>query len=566
MTNLRVVINEILKEKKDVLLSVLFGFIAGMAAIGLFSASGYLLSKAAIGVPLTALTVVIAIVKLLGVTRAFSRYGERYYSHRASFTVLGHIRKTFYRRLDQSFSTLMQKYQSGDLLSRMVGDIESLQTYFLRVLYPPMLLFFIFLTTIFFASFFSFWVAAILFIGFILQILVLPTLFYWWLMKTKSTVRMDRTTLSNDAGEYFFGYKELKIFQHEKTQKNALIKASDQYERSSFNQKRKERLHQTIYTWVGYFIIWLVLAAGAYFVSDGDLNGIYLAVFLLLSITLFENSEVLSALPIHLANSQEVSERLSEVEPTGHEDMKTTVSSLGSLQMEQLTFSYPNALSPALLDVSFILNRGSKTAIVGPSGSGKSTIIDLVLGIESTQDGRILWNNELVEKLEPSSLWKHSNVVLQESHFFYGTVRDNLFADSTHTDADMLKVLERVNLSYLDLDSLVLEKGSNLSGGEKQRLAVARTLLKPEAELWLLDEPTSSLDTKNKDNIYRQLWNETEDKTMLLITHELTHLEDMDQIIVLQEGKIVESGTYEELMKRQGEFFQMKQIEDSVLL
>lgn len=130
----------------------------------------------------------------------------------------------------------------------------------------------------------------------------------------------------------------------------------------------------------------------------------------------------------------------------------------------------------------------------------------------------------------------------------------------------MLKVLERVNLSYLDLDSLVLEKGSNLSGGEKQRLAVARTLLKPEAELWLLDEPTSSLDTKNKDNIYRQLWNETEDKTMLLITHELTHLEDMDQIIVLQEGKIVESGTYEELMKRQGEFFQMKQIEDSVLL
>lgn len=115
---------------------------------------------------------------------------------------------------------------------------------------------------------------------------------------------------------------------------------------------------------------------------------------------------MLSALPIHLANSQEVSERLSEVEPTGHEDMKTTVSSLGSLQMEQLTFSYPNALSPALLDVSFILNRGSKTAIVGPSGSGKSTIIDLVLGIESTQDGRILWNNELVEKLEPSSLWK----------------------------------------------------------------------------------------------------------------------------------------------------------------
>ncbi|MBR7554366.1 thiol reductant ABC exporter subunit CydC [Allobacillus sp. GCM10007491] len=566
MTNLRIVISEILKEKKDVLLSVLFGFIAGMAAIGLFSASGYLLSKAAIGVPLTALTVVIAIVKLLGVTRAFSRYGERYYSHRASFTVLGHIRKSFYRRLDRSFSTLMQKYQSGDLLSRMVGDIESLQTYFLRVLYPPILLFFIFLTTIFFASFFSFWIAVIIFIGFILQVLVLPSVFYWWLMKTNPNVRATRTALSNDSGEYFFGYKELKIFQREKYQKDSLINKSDQYEQSVLNQKRKERLHQSIYTWVGYFIIWLVLAVGAYFVSDGDLNGVYLAVFLLLSITLFENSEVLSALPIHLANSQEVSERLSEIKPTGQKERKLTTPSFESLRMNQLTFRYANALSPALVDVSFYLNKGSKTAIVGPSGSGKSTIIDLALGLESTQTGSIEWNRTPISQFEQSSIWKQSNVVLQESHFFYGTVRDNLLTEPSHSDIDLKNALQRVNLTYLNLDSLILEKGSNLSGGEKQRLAIARTLLNPDAELWLLDEPTSSLDTNNKDNIYQQLWDETKDKTVLLITHELTHLEKMDQIIVLQEGKIVESGTYEELMDRKGEFYEMKQIEDSVLL
>ena len=236
MSNFSTIIKEITKEKKDVLLSVLFGFIAGMAAISLFSASGYLLSKAAVGVPLAALVIIIALVKLLGVTRAFSRYVERYLSHRASFTILSHIRKTFYRKLDRSFSSLMRKHQSGDLLSKMVGDIESLQTFFLRVLYPPVLLTLMFFATIFFTAFFSIQIAIVLLVGFVLQMVILPAYFYWLFQRTKVTSRNKRSQLSTDATEYLFGYKDLKIFQKESDQRNALLQRNDDYEQAALLQ------------------------------------------------------------------------------------------------------------------------------------------------------------------------------------------------------------------------------------------------------------------------------------------------------------------------------------------
>ncbi len=565
MSNFSTIIKEITKEKKDVLLSVLFGFIAGMAAISLFSASGYLLSKAAVGVPLAALVIIIALVKLLGVTRAFSRYVERYLSHRASFTILSHIRKTFYRKLDRSFSSLMRKHQSGDLLSKMVGDIESLQTFFLRVLYPPVLLTLMFFATIFFTAFFSIQIAIVLLVGFVLQMVILPAYFYWLFQRTKVTSRNKRSQLSTDATEYLFGYKDLKIFQKESDQRIALLQRNDDYEQAALLQDQKEQLHQTIYTGLGYLFTWLVITVGAYLVSSGELNGIYLAMFLLLSLTLFENSEIMGAFPVHLSNSHEVSERLGELDTVEEERGEFELNSLETLTLADVTFVYPSALSPSLNQLNLEIHKGSKTAIIGPSGSGKSTIMDMILGIERPTSGKIYWNDQLIDQINPSSIWDQANVVLQENHFFHGTIRDNLFVDETISDHEIMQVLRRVNLHDFSPDTLVAEKGSNLSGGEKQRLAFARTLFR-DADLWLLDEPTSALDQMNKNQLYQELWKETKDRTVVLITHELTHLEEMDQIIVLQEGEIVERGSFEELMESKGTLYQLKRIEDSVVI
>lgn len=126
-----------LKEKRDVALAVIFGFLAGLAGVALLGASGYLISKAALTAQMTTLVVMAASLKLFGFAAAITRYAERLFSHRATFTMLGHLRSGFFERLAPLAPGIFQRHQSGDLLSRIVGDVESLQNFLLRVLYPP---------------------------------------------------------------------------------------------------------------------------------------------------------------------------------------------------------------------------------------------------------------------------------------------------------------------------------------------------------------------------------------------------------------------------------------------
>ncbi|HLU23248.1 MAG TPA: ABC transporter transmembrane domain-containing protein, partial [Bacillaceae bacterium] len=159
------IIKVLLQEKRDIYLSILCGFIAGITAVALFSASGYLISKAALVPPIYTLMILVASVKLLGIISALSRYGERLYSHRATFTMLSNLRVSFYEKLEPRSPRIFQKFRSGDLLSRIVGDVETLQNFFLRVFYPPIVLMLVLLSTILFTIIFSMEIAVVLFIG-----------------------------------------------------------------------------------------------------------------------------------------------------------------------------------------------------------------------------------------------------------------------------------------------------------------------------------------------------------------------------------------------------------------
>jgi ATP-binding cassette subfamily C protein CydC len=156
-------------------------------------------------------------------------------------------------------------------------------------------------------------------------------------------------------------------------------------------------------------------------------------------------------------------------------------------------------------------------------------------------------------------------VILQENHFFYGTIKENLLiARESATDKEMEEVLVKVQLDGFLLDQAVFEKGENLSGGEKQKLAIARALLKG-SHIWLLDEPTSSMDALTEQSMYIHLFNKAKNDTLILVSHRLTGLEQMDQIIVMDQGMVVESGSFTELMEKRGYFYGLKQIEKSVL-
>ena len=154
MKDLGYILKILFIEKKDIVFSIICGFIAGITAVILFAASGYMISKSALTSSISTLLILAVSIKLLGMISAISRYGERYFSHRGTFTMLSNIRVSFYEKLEPLVPTIFHKYRSGDLLARIVGDVEALQNFFLRVFYPPVVLLFVFFCTIFLTALF----------------------------------------------------------------------------------------------------------------------------------------------------------------------------------------------------------------------------------------------------------------------------------------------------------------------------------------------------------------------------------------------------------------------------
>ncbi|WP_028783536.1 thiol reductant ABC exporter subunit CydC [Thalassobacillus devorans] len=571
MNHLKLVIKEIMTEKKDVFLSVLFGFLAGITAIALFGSSGYLVSKAAFAPPLYTLAFLIAGLKLMGFARALSCYGERYFSHRATFTMLSNIRVSFFEKLEPLAPRIFQKYRSGDLLARIVGDVESLQNFFLRVFYPPIILLLVFLSTIFFVAFYSWWIAFILFAGLILTGLVIPAWFARRQKKLDSRIRESRAELSTDVTEFLYGFLDLKIYQKLQGKKQRLHDTSNRYIAEQEREGKTAMFNHSINSMVSFTVSWFVLAVGAYFVTAEQLDGVFLAMLVMISLTMFENALPMAVLPGHLEDNRRAAKRLysvvdEESEPNTIIEKKLPAGQALSLAFQEATFTFPGEDRPALKEVSVDLPAGSKTAIVGPSGSGKSTLMQLLLGVIRPDKGKILADGVNLSEVEQENLWAKINVVLQENHFFYGTIRENLLiADGALTDKDMEAALERVELDHFSLDDAVFEKAENLSGGERQRLAVARAMLKGE-RLWLLDEPVSSVDVLTEKTIYEHIFSLAKKDTLVLISHRLTGLENMDKIIVMEQGEVVEAGSFKELMEKQGYFYEMKQIEKNVLM
>lgn len=566
MNELKHVLKLTLIEKKDVSIAIFFGFLAGIASVALMGSSGYLISKAALTSQMTTLVVMAACLKLFGFASALSRYGERLYSHRATFTMLSHLRVSFFERITPLAPGIFGKYRSGDLLSRIVGDVESLQNFLLRVFYPPIVLSVVFLSTIFFSSFFSIGIALVMLIGMLLTVVVVPALFSIRKRKTDGQVRAKRGSLAVEATEFLYGFRDLKIHQQLGKKERQLKKDADQYNEGQRKEGLEENLAQSINSLVALLVSFFVLGVGAYFVAAGELEGLYLAMLVMISIAAFENVAPMAAFPAYFEESRKAAVRLEEIVAAPAASRGTEKLPDGPLEidMKEASFSYPGETASAVDGVSLQLKPGTKTAIVGPSGSGKSTLMQLLLNVFPVDQGQLSIGGKPVETLDQEAIWQEMNIVLQENHFFFGTIRSNMsIANPSASDEEMERALAQVQLELFPLEMKVEEKGQNLSGGQKQRLAVARALLKGKS-LWFLDEPVSSVDSVTGRAIYEELFRQGHNDTFVIISHDLVGLEKMDQIAVMENGRIVEIGSYNELMKKHSYFYQLKQIENSV--
>lgn len=561
---MKLLINLILEERKEELLAVGLGAVSGLTAVALFAQSGYMISKAALSPPFYTILILTAFLKLFGAVKSSSKYFERLISHRVTFSALSRIRQYFFERLDPLVPQVFTKYRSGDLLTRFVGDVEVLQNFFLRVLYPPLVTSLVFLATVFFTVFFSVWLALALVSGFILVAVVVPAASARSLQK--HNVLSKRSHLASESVEYLNGYRDLLLHNQLDEQRQRLEVAQQTYIEEQVAVGKTQLWSQTLNATVASLTALVMLGIGAYLVSAGQLNGLFLAMLTLVALTSFETAVPLAGLPGHLHESRQALDRLTTQmdQPLPALDEELAPAPRYSLSLSDVSYQYPGAIRPTLDSIKFHIPAGEKWAIVGASGSGKSTLLQLIAAMAYPTSGEVLYNDQATDRLIPETVWKQLGVQLQGSHFFYGTIRDNLLiANPDASDEELIHALDQAQFTS-ELDAAVFERGDNLSGGEKQRLALARLFLL-EVPVWLLDEPFTSLDYVTEHRLLNALQHHTQKGTVVLVSHKLSGLETMDGIIVMDHGKILESGSFTQLLENKAAFYEMYQIEKSLI-
>jgi len=230
------------------------------------------------------------------------------------------------------------------------------------------------------------------------------------------------------------------------------------------------------------------------------------------------------------------------------------------IEFEDVAFSYDGASTPVLFRVSFALQPGTTTAIVGPSGSGKSTILALIAGLHQPTRGRVLLDGVDAATLDAETRRAASSVVFQHPYLFHGTIRENVFAgDPAAADDQFSRAVALARVDELTDrlpdggESIVGEAGSALSGGERQRVSIARALLK-SAPILLVDEATSALDTENEAAVVDALTADPQSRTRVIVAHRLASIRHADRVLFLDNGRVIEDGPVDELLSAGGRF------------
>jgi ATP-binding cassette, subfamily C, bacterial CydC len=311
-------------------------------------------------------------------------------------------------------------------------------------------------------------------------------------------------------------------------------------------------------------------------VYGGEVRGVYLAFLALVVLGSFEAVQPLGTAFQFLGRSIGAAERLFEIVDAELE-VKDPATPLPipldqKLEFDKVGFRYEAGDQFALEGISFALKRGKRVAVVGPSGAGKSTLSGLVLRFWDPTEGEISIGGHEVRSYAQDDVRGLIGIVSQDAHVFNDTLRANLLlARPEATDDELHTVLAKAQLSELverlprGLSSPLGEQGLKLSGGERQRISVARALLKG-APLLVLDEPTANLDPATERELLDAVYRSTQDRATLVITHRLVRMEQMDEILVLERGRVVERGTHAELEASQGTYRRMLDIQRELLV
>jgi thiol reductant ABC exporter CydC subunit len=554
----------------QLLLSVVAGATATGCGVALLAVSGFLLARASEHPNIIAVSVAVVAVRAFSIGRGVSRYVERLASHDVAFRVLADIRVAIYRRLERLAPAGLAAFRSGDLLARLISDVDATQDLFIRGIGPPLAAALVGAGAATACLLILAPAGAVLALGLLAAGAALPPMA---VAVSRRAARMTAPALGElgaTVTDLLSGAADLHAFG---AQDAALAAAADADERLTALARRSATaagLGTGLIAAVSGLTLWGVLILGVAAVAGGTLTRVPLAVLTLTALASFEAVNAMPAAALQLSTARASAGRIGAVldapDPVGEPGMARPLPpGPVHVRLRGVQVRYDPGGPLALDGLDLDLRPGRRVALIGPSGAGKSTVAAVLLRFCDPVGGTVTLNGADIADFAADDVRTVIGGCPQDPHIFDTTIRGNLRLARPGATSEELaaaaagaRLLTWIESLPQGWDTRVGAHGVAISGGERQRLALARALLADPA-LLVLDEPTAHLDPEARSALTADLLAATTDRATLLITHEMEGLDQVDEIIVLDHGRVAQRGTHQQLLRTDGPYRRMRE-------
>ena len=549
--------------KWSLVLALIFTFLTVFMNVGLLTVSAWLLASAALQPGLTYLSLAIVGVRFFGVSRAVCRYFERYTSHRMAFQGLYGLRVWFYAHLEPLAPAILKRFGAGDMLGRIMGDIEVLQFFYLRTLIPPAAAIALTILVAYGVSTIdNSLVAPIVLAAFILG-LVLPLVVYAHNKQSLTAIGPQQGEYKSLLSDTMDSLEDVISYGNEQLVYDRIQHMMSTVDANKGIIERGMNLGNTLFLG-GVQITVVIVAILAANALTGAWASVMVAVAAIGTQAWFEALQPMIAAVHHGAESKVATSRLialaDEPIPVVEPNAPKPFNANREITFTDVSFGY-DAHRRIYEHLRLDIKQGQSIAIVGASGSGKTTLFNMLERLYDYSGSIHVGDVEL--KDISIDTWRNAlGTITQDTYIFHASFEDNIrLARPDASEADLEYAIDCASLRSVveclpdGIHTIVGSGGHGLSGGERQRVALARLFLR-KPQVVLLDEPLEGLDQVTRKALHRDLMEYVQDKTCLYITHQLEGLEHMDRILFMDKGQIIEDGTYEELITLRGHFYE----------
>ncbi len=526
-----------------VAVSVSLGALTVVFGVGLMATAGYLISRAAERPAVLSLTTAIVAVRFFGLARPLARYADRLWSHDLALRALGHMRARFYASIEPLAPGELQAFRRGDLMTRMIGDVDALQGLYLRGLGPPLVALAAGAVCVGTAAAFLPVAGIVLAVGLVLGGVAVPVTAGRLARKAGGRQAEARGELTSEIVDLLRSAPELVVYGAEDRMLERVRSADRALDRLARRDAVVGGLGEGLSILVAGLTVVGVLAVSVQAHAGGSLDRVLVAMLALLALASFEAVGGLPAAARELSGTLASGRRVLDLvdrEPAIRDPATPLEPPTGaSMALERVTARYAPDEAAVLSDFDLRLEPGRRLALVGPSGAGKTTVTNLLLRFLDPSEGQVMLDGRELGGYRQEDVRATYALAGQEAHVFDSSIRANLLlARPDATESDLRAALRRAHLddwvaSLPDgLDTLVGEDGNRLSGGQRQRLTIARALLS-DAPVLVLDEPTAHLDRETAEAVVGDAFAAAGDRSVLLITHRAEGLDLVDEVVTL---------------------------------